>query len=109
MYFHKTAAAAIAALTLSLAWADGAMSGVAPVMEKGEVLTGSSSSFVLADYRTRRPYYRYHRRSNYWRGYGYWVAPRKSGPPYGQRVMNCLTSGHPADFCQSYYWHFNSQ
>ena len=28
------------------------------------------------------------------------ASPRNSGPAYGRGYMNCINSGHPADFCQ---------
>jgi hypothetical protein len=36
-------------------------------------------------------YYRGHRR----------YARRNAGPLYGRGYMNCINSGHPADFCQT--------
>jgi hypothetical protein len=35
----------------------------------------------------------------YYRGYRRY-ARRNRGPIYGRGFMNCINSGHPADFCQ---------
>jgi hypothetical protein len=31
----------------------------------------------------------------------YWHVRRNSGPVYSRCYMNCMNSGHPADFCQN--------
>jgi hypothetical protein len=35
-----------------------------------------------------------------------WHSRWDSGPPYSDCYMNCINSGHPADFCQNVSYHF---
>ena len=39
-----------------------------------------------------------------WLKYGY--SRWDSDPPYSDCYMNCINSGHPADFCQNVSYHF---
>lgn len=51
---------------------------------------------------SERPRLRRKREASYWYDeYGYRHARRRSGPPYGRCFMQCINSGHPADFCQA--------
>jgi hypothetical protein len=111
MYLHRTRFAALAALGLSLSVGYATVASAAPGTAIGNraVLADSKTGVVTVDYKwTRRSYCR---RGVYWRGstYGNWDRRRNAGPPYGRRFMNCINSGHPADFCRAVGWHFESE
>jgi hypothetical protein len=113
MTFHRVAITTMAALGISLTMGYAAAAGPtvsAQATFENQAVIHSETGIAQAAYRMGRRYYR--GRTRYWRQrpygyYGYSTGRRNMGPPYGPRFMNCIESGHPADFCQAAGWHFN--
>jgi hypothetical protein len=96
--------AAGAVLGLSLAGHAAFAGASAPGLANHSALARSSAFTPVAeDWASGdRPRLRRKRESSYWYDeYGYRHARRHSGPPYGRCFMECINSGHPADFCQT--------
>ena len=110
MLIIRTAIAAVVALGLSLlgyaAFAGPAAEGqAAPALRSA--LVDAKTAITLVD--DRNSGYRAHRR--YRRSqvtqYRYdWRSRWDSDLPYSDCYMNCINSGHPADFCQNVSYHF---
>jgi hypothetical protein len=114
MLIIRTAVAAVVALGLSLlgyaAFAGPAAKGQA-VSALQSALVDAKTAVTLVDdrnsgYHAHRRYrrsqvapYRYDWLRN---GHSRW----DSDPPYRDCYMNCINSGHPADFCQNVSYHF---
>jgi hypothetical protein len=116
MLIIRPAIAAVVALGLSLlgyaAFAGPAAKGQAASALRS-ALVDAKTAVTLVDDRNSG----YHARRRYRRSqvapYGYdWLryghSRRDSGPPYSNCYMNCISSGHQADFCQDVSYHFCS-
>ena len=112
MLIVRPVIAAVVALGLSLlgyaAFAGPAAEGQAvPALRSALVDAKTAVTLVDDRYSGYRAHRRYRRSQVMPYRYGWhsrwgW----DSDPPYGDCYMNCINSGHPADFCQNVSYHF---
>jgi outer membrane lipoprotein-sorting protein len=106
MLIIRTAIAAVATLGLSLlgyaAFAGPAAKGQAASALRSALVDAKTAVTLVDDRNSGYHAHRRYRRSQ--------VAPYRyrwdSDPPYSDCYMNCINSGHPADFCQNVSYHF---
>jgi hypothetical protein len=114
MSIIRTAIAAVVALDLSLlgyaASAGPAANGQAASALQSALVDAKTAVTLIDDRNSGFHSQRRYRRSQVasyrydWLRYGH--SRRDSGPPYSACYMNCIYSGHPADFCQNVSYHF---